>query len=422
MNYRRIKGTNDYLPQQSLLIKSIESELYRIFEAYGYKWEITPILEPYELFVRSIGQSSDIVSKEMFIIDSSKNKIALKPEETAPLFRSVIENNYISDSSVKKLCYITPIFRHERPQKGRYREFYQYGIEAVNTDSPQRDAEIIEIGREIIRHFQLENIELNINSIGCRDCRSSYRETLVEYLRNVEGRLCGNCSKRIQTNPLRVFDCKNKTCINALKEAPEITDYLCETCSDHFEDVKNGLDERDIKFTVNPRIVRGLDYYSRTVFEFIERGDKLGAQSTVIAGGRYDYLGDEIAGREIRAVGFAGGLERLVMSLPPGVREKMLASKRTDIVIAYFDKKALKYARKTADILRKNNISVEIAYEFDKIGKQIQFASRIDARYVMIIGDNEIDTNQVTLKHLDSGSQQTIENTIEVIKEVINGE
>lgn len=422
MHYKKIKGTNDYLPEQSLLFRGMRDIIEQIMAQYGFKYEITPVLEPYELFLRSIGENTDIVNKEMFVFTSKSNKkIALKPEETAVLYRSIAENKYINDSDIRKLFYFTPVFRYERPQKGRYREFYQFGAEVINSYDPRRDAEMMGLGARILESLQIDEYELQINSIGCNECRPHYRDTLVKYLHAVEKHLCENCAARIDINPLRVLDCKNNQCIDTVREAPLTTHFLCDKCSAHFDTVQKTLNRMAIPFTVNPRIVRGLDYYSRTVFEFIDKSSSLGAQSTIIGGGRYDYLGSEFGMDSLGAVGFAGGFERLMMSVPRSMKDSIVENAGIEITAVYMDESSEIFTEKLVSELRNAGISCEMAYENDSVKRKMKFASRTGTAYTMICGENEIRENTVILKNMKSGTQQTVKADVSKIREVLNG-
>lgn len=422
MDYRKIKGTNDILPDESLLWKNVREELEKLFVSYGFAYEITPVLEPYELFVRGIGQGTDIVNKEMYSFKSGSGKdIALKPEETVVLFRSIFENNFLTDSSIQKLYYYTPIFRHERPQKGRYREFYQFGVESINAASPERDAEVIELGQRVLERFSITDTELELNSIGCRECRPKYRQELVLYLKGVEEQLCPDCKQRMVTNPLRVLDCKNEQCRKAVKNAPSTIEHLCSECSAHFKEVKDSLDRRNIRYIVNDRIVRGLDYYSRTVFEFIEKGDKLGSQSTIIGGGRYDYLGDEIADKHVPAIGFAGGFERLIMSISEDIRKKCIMQGKLNAYVVYIDQKQKNYAEGILSMLRQGGIASDMSLENDNMKKQMKNASRTGAAYTVICGENEEKENTVTIRNMETGEQVSVRAELNAIREVIIG-
>jgi len=422
MDYPGIKGTNDIMPPDSLLWKGVIAAVHKIFASYGFNFEITPILEPYELFVRSIGSGTDIVKKEMFVFTSkSGKKIALKPEETAVIMRSIVENNIISDSFPKKLYYITPIFRYERPQKGRYREFYQYGVEVINSSAVSRDAEVIEAGQKIIENFKIENVELEINTIGCKECRTPYRDALADYFKSRIDELCDDCIRKTDTNPMRVMDCKNEKCKAVSQDAPIINEYLCSSCKDDFNALKYSLDARGIKYSVNPRIVRGLDYYSKTVFEFVEKGGVLGSQSTLIGGGRYDYLAEEMGGRAMPAVGFAGGMERLILSIPEAEKNRILSEEGFDAVCVYFDSKTLVYAEKVAGELRKSGKKIEICYESDKIKKQMKYASSLNAPYVVICGEEEMNKKTVVVKNMKTHEQITVKRTASEIIDAIDG-
>ncbi len=421
MEYRKIKGTNDYLPEQSDVFRTIRNRIESIIEHFGFKYEITPILEPYELFQRSIGETTDIIKKEMFVFESkSGKKIALKPEETAVLFRSISEASFLSDNTVKKLFYFTPVFRHERPQKGRFREFYQFGAEVINSHAPSRDAELMKLGNDILKEFHIEGVELHINSIGCPSCRPRYRDELKSFLKSKEQELCEHCRERIETNPLRTLDCKNEKCIAAVNDAPHSTDYLCDDCLNHYNSVKDHLDELSLNFIENPNIVRGLDYYSKTVFEFIEQGDKLGAQSTIIGGGRYDYLGEEFGMNGIGAVGFAGGFERLLMSIPESYIKQIKNANNLDIVAVFFDEPSRKYVMNICSELQKMGIKTDIAFEYNSIKKQLSYASKSGAHYAMICGEDEMNNNTVIMKEMESGNQKEIQANPDTIKGVLN--
>ena len=420
MKFRKIKGTNDYLPNESVIFRAVRNRVENIIEQFGFQYEITPILEPYELFIRSIGEQSDIVNKEMFVFTSkSGKKIALKPEETAVLYRSLSENNLLTNADIKKLFYFTPVFRYERPQKGRFREFYQYGVEIINSYNAERDGEVMHIGKVIIDSLEIKDVKLHINTIGCKKCRPEYKKALIDFLSKNDKKLCENCKVKIKNNPLRILDCKNNDCIEAVKNAPVTMDYLCNDCEEHFNQVSNSLDRRGIEYIKNPNIVRGLDYYSRTVFEFIEEGGKLGSQSTIIGGGRYDYLSNEFDAEDIGAVGFSGGFERLLMSIDKTVKDRMIDEYSIKAVLVYFNDETMEYASNIADMMRKANIKTEISFEYQGIKKQMKFASRINARFAIICGEEEMKTNRVKIKNMDTGEQIEVERNIDKIKEAI---
>ncbi len=420
MQFRKIKGTNDYLPNESVIFRAVRNRVENIIEQFGFQYEITPILEPYELFIRSIGEQSDIVNKEMFVFTSKNGKkIALKPEETAVLYRSLSENNLLTNADIKKLFYFTPVFRYERPQKGRFREFYQYGVEIINSYNAERDGEIMHIGKAIIDSFEIKDVKLHINSIGCKKCRPEYKKALIDFLSKNDKNLCENCKIKIHNNPLRILDCKNKSCIEAVKNAPITIDYLCNDCAEHFNQVKESLDRRKIEYIENTNIVRGLDYYSSTVFEFIEEGGKLGSQSTIIGGGRYDYLSNEFDAENIGAVGFSGGFERLLISIDKSVKDRIIDEYSIKAVLVYFNDETMKYASNIADMMREANIKTEITFEYQGIKKQMKFASRINARFAIICGEEEMNDNKVKIKNMNTGKQIEVERNIDKIKEAI---
>ncbi|MEO0226203.1 MAG: histidine--tRNA ligase, partial [candidate division WOR-3 bacterium] len=311
MRYQRIKGTRDVLPSEIERVNFVKEKARQIFSLYGYREIRTPILEPTELFVHSTGTTSDIVAKQMYTFtDLGKRSITLRPEGTPGVIRAVIENQL---SLPQRLYYIEPMFRQERPQKGRYREFNQIGIEAVGIGSPLIDAEVINIGVELLRSVQIINFVVELNSIGCPICRPAFRSALLKFIKPKVVKFCPDCQMRADRNPLRIFDCKNEVCQQLLSDAPSPVDYLCSECRSHYANVKDYLKFYKIEFVENPRLARGIDYYTRTVFEIKDR--HLGAQDTIIGGGRYDYLVKELGGPDAPAIGFALGLERLVQSM-----------------------------------------------------------------------------------------------------------
>ena len=419
MLYERVKGTYDILGNQSVIFQNVIENLKKIFSVYGFSYGQTSILQPIEMFKRAIGTDTDIVNKEMFIIKSKSGKeYVLKPEETAPMIKAVIESNLIHGSEIRKLYYITPIFRYERPQKGRYREFFQYGVETINSQDFRRDCELIMLGREILKSFGIKNYKIDINSLGCGKCRAEYISHLKKYFSENSSHLCDQCKIRLIKNPMRVLDCKEKSCMSIAKGSPKIIDYLCIECRDDFENLMKCLKDFKIDFTVNPMIVRGLDYYTKTVFEFIEIGDALGKQSTLIGGGRYDTLSSELGGKNMPSCGFAGGLERLILSIPKEMQSNMEKEENIDVFIIHFGGKTTDIAFQFAEELRKKWVRSEILFETDKIKKQLSAASG-RAKFAIIIGEEEMKENKVVIKDMTKQNQEKINFDIKEIIEYI---
>ena len=419
MRFERVKGTYDMLGSQSMLFNNTVEALRKTISSYGFSYGQTSILQPIEMFKRAVGNETDIVNKEMFVIKSKSGKeYVLKPEETAPMMRSVIESNYIQGAEVKKLYYITPLFRYERPQKGRYREFYQYGVETINSSDYRRDCELIMLGKEILKTFDIKNYKIDINSIGCRECRPNYTMLLKKYFSEKSEELCDQCRVRMETNPLRVLDCKENSCKVIAKDAPRMIDHLCGECKNDFDSVKKCLDDFKIEYSVNPAIVRGLDYYTKTVFEFIETGDSLGSQSTLIGGGRYDMLSKELGGQDMPSCGFAGGLERLMLSMPEGKKKILETEEMIDAFIIHFGGETARKAFFLTESLRQMSLKAEMLFETDKMKKQLS-ASSGRAKFAVIIGEEEIKENKVLIKNLVDSSQSKTELDFEKIFEYI---
>jgi len=381
----------------------------QILQRYNFEEIILPTVEYTQLFTRSIGEATDIVEKEMFTFtDKGGRDVALRPEGTAGAVRAYIENRLYADGTYKKLFYEGSMFRHERPQKGRYREFHQIGAEILGTANPLADAEIIKIADEILKALKVP-ATIEINSLGCKKCRPAYREALLEYLNSRREELCEDCQRRLERNPLRILDCKEEGCQLIASQAPKITDYLCEECKAHYESVKNYLTALGVEYRENPHLVRGLDYYSKTVFECIS--EELG--KTVIAGGRYDYLVEELGGPPTPALGFAAGVERLallVKELPP---EKPLI-----LVIPFGGEREKAHALKVAQTLREHGLRVELSYREGKLRKQFEFANKIGAHFTVVVGENELREGRYPLKNLLTREEKklTLEEIIATLK------
>ena len=401
---KAVRGTRDILPPQSGLWNHVESVARRIFRAYNYREIRTPIFEETTLFARGVGEDTDIVTKEMytFLDRDGETSLTLRPENTAPVIRSWIEHRLDQRPGIQKLYYIGPMFRRERPQKGRFRQFYQIGAEAIGSESPAVDAEVIEMVIEILRGVGLGDFSLLINSVGCSVCRPRFIEALREQLRDVAPDMCGDCQRRAETNPLRVLDCKVPQDQPIIEALPSILDYLCEPCRTHFDAVKTYLDDRDIEYEVKPRLVRGLDYYTRTTFEILH--GSLGAQNSVLGGGRYDGLAEALGSKVPGpGIGFSIGEDRLIMS----VEETSPAVETLDVYIAPMGEAAARHAALLARELRTTGASIEVAPE-GRLKRSLEVANKLGAAHVLILGDDELAGGTYTLKNMQSGEQHKL--------------
>ena len=399
---RAVKGTRDLLPPDTAVWNHVEAVARQVFDAYNYREIRTPILEETQLFARGVGADTDIVTKEMYTFDDRDgSSLTLRPENTASVIRAYIEHRLDQRPGVQKLYYMGPMFRRERPQKGRYRQFFQIGAEAIGSESAATDAEVIEMVVEILNRAGLTGFELLINSVGCPKCRTVFVEKLREALKDVAPRMCNDCQRRAETNPLRVLDCKVPEDQPIIDQLPSILDYLCEDCKPHFAAVQQYLSDRDIPFTVRPRLVRGLDYYMRTTFEVVH--GSLGAQNSVLGGGRYDGLAESL-GSKVPApgIGFSIGEDRLVMSVGD-----QHAATGPDLFIAPLGEAALRHAGILARDLRRNGRNVEVGSDA-KLKKAMELANKIGARQVLIIGDDEILSGAYTLKNMSTGDQRKV--------------
>lgn len=397
------KGTKDITPADSYKWRYLEKKFEEIMNAYRVREVRTPTFEHTELFARGIGDTTDVVGKEMYTFeDKGRRSITLKPEGTAGAMRAYIEDGMASELMPLKMWYETSCFRYEKPQAGRLREFHQFGIEFVGSDSPTIDAEVIAIAKSFFDSLGIKNIELFINSIGCKKCRADYNQALKDYYRPQLNEMCKDCQERFEKNPLRMLDCKEEACIEINKNAPSILDCLCDECKEHFEKLKSILDAAKIKYKVNSRIVRGLDYYSKTVFEFVS--NNIGSQGTVCGGGRYDGLIEELGGKHTPSAGFGLGIERLILLLD-AVGIEIPKPDNTDIYFATAGDAAEKLAFNYALKLRQKNISVELNHMKRSFKSQFKYANKINANYVIAIGDNEIESGKCNVKNMGKGEQ-----------------
>lgn len=404
MRFRTIKGVQDILPPDVYLWQEVESLTRQIFSSYGFKEIRPPVMEFTELFMRSIGETTDIVEKEMYTFqDRAGRGITLRPEATAPVVRAYVQNHLYMLSSPQKYYYIGPMFRYERPQKGRFRQFHQIGVEAFGEQGPAMDAEVLFMLKVLLERAGLKGLVFELNSIGCSRCRPSYRESLTGYLGRELERLCSDCKRRYQLNPLRVLDCKVDGCREVKHSAPKITDFLCDDCDTHFQTLLNYLDLLSLTYSLKPDMVRGLDYYTRTIFEVTS--EFLGSQNAVAAGGRYDTLVEEFGGPPTPAIGFAIGVERLIELLKgkDGVREPV-----PDLYISTIGEEAERAALRLSSRIRDGGIWVEVDYSGGSLKSQLRRADKLNASYVIIIGEDEILRGKVIYKRLSDGEQGQI--------------
>ncbi|MDP4119347.1 MAG: histidine--tRNA ligase [Bacillota bacterium] len=401
-----LKGTHDILPAEVYKWQYVEEKIRQITKRYRYEEIRVPIFEYTELFARGVGDTTDVVQKEMYTFDDKGGRsLTLRPEGTAGVVRSFLEHGMFADALPKKLYYNITCYRNEKPQAGRYREFRQFGVEAFGTEDPSLDAEIIAMVVSLLKELGLKNLAVNINSIGCPKCRKTYNDKLREYLRPNYDRLCDTCKTRFEKNPLRILDCKADICKEIGKDAPVLIDNICEECADHFEKLKEELGVQGIEYVINKSIVRGLDYYTKTVFEITS--DSLGAQSTVCGGGRYDGLVEELGGNPIPGIGFAMGLERLIMCMDAeGVY--MGERGKTDIFVATLGEDARKFSVGFVKKLRDNGIAAEKDYMGRGLKAQMKYADKTGSKYSVVLGDNEIEQGKCSLKNMETGDTQEL--------------
>ena len=399
MSITAIKGFNDILPTESGRWQYIEQAARRVFELNGFSEIRVPVMEKTELFCRSIGDATDIVEKEMYTFtDKGDNSVTLRPEGTAGVMRAFIEHKLYAQDPVAKLYYLGPMFRYERPQKGRYRQFHQIGAEITGVNAPLADAQVLNMLVQFFREIGLDEPSLQINSLGCPECRPAYRAALVAFLEQRLDRLCEDCKRRITTNPLRVLDCKVPECIEATVGAPSVLDHLCGGCADHFASVKHYLDSTNTPYNINPRMVRGLDYYTRTTFELVT--GLLGSQSAVAAGGRYDGLISQLGGPAIPGIGFAIGFERVALLL--GDKD---FSRQPDLFMATMGEGERDFAFRLMHELLGAGMRVEMDYEGKSLKSQMRRADKLGARYSVVIGENEVATGKASFKRMKDGEQ-----------------
>jgi len=400
-----VKGTRDLLPAETPLWQRVEDEARKVFEAYNFREIRTPILEQTALFARSVGSDTDIVTKEMYTFDDRDSEsLTLRPEATASVVRAYIEHRLYNEGGVHKLYYFGPMFRRERPQKGRYRQFYQIGAEVLGSDHPAIDAEVLEMLVLLLERLGLKEFKLLLNSVGCPKCRPEYLKILRQALDGVKARLCDDCQRRTTTNPLRVLDCKVEADQPIIEELPKIIDHLCPECRQHFDSVTLDLKQRGVAFGIVPRLVRGLDYYTRTTFEITS--GLLGAQNAILGGGRYDGLSEMLGGPPAPGFGFAIGQDRLVLTVE--ATAALQPVQPLAVYVAWMGETTREPAMLLARDLRRQGVGTEISYHPIKLKKAMGIASKLQVLYTIIIGENEVASGSYQVKDMRTGEQTSV--------------
>ncbi len=406
MRYQSIKGTRDLLPDECAKWQYVEGVIRTVMDLSNFREIRTPMFEATELFERGIGQYTDIVTKEMYTFkDRGGKSLTLKPEMTAPVMRAYLEHNLGEQRPLVKLYYMSPAFRQENPQAGRYRQFHQFGVEVIGSPNPEADVESIAVWVEIYRRLGLRDYVLKLNSVGDPLCREPYKKLLQDYLRPRLGRLCKDCQARFERNPLRILDCKKEGCRRETEGAPALFDHLCEPCRLHFEGVRAGLENLDIAYELDKRLVRGLDYYTRTAFEIVS--GELGAQDALGGGGRYDLLAEELGGKPTPAVGFAAGFERLLLVME---RQGLYLGRPQQplVFLAALGDAAARWVRRTAQELRRHGISCDYDFLGRSLKAQMREANRLEAQFAVIVGENELQRRIATVRDMDTSEQKEV--------------
>lgn len=403
---KAIKGTKDVLPKEVYKNQYIEQTCLSVAENFGYKEIRTPVFEHTELFQRGVGDTTDVVQKEMYTFDDKGGRsITLRPEGTAGAVRSYLENGLCNEALPQKVCYLISCYRYEKPQAGRLREFHQFGVECFGSASPLADAEIIALAKSLFDTLGVKDLSLEINSIGCPTCRAEYHKALKKYFSSRKDELCDTCKSRLDRNPMRILDCKSPICHEIAEGAPVVIDYLCDECKEHFENVQKYLKAQNIEYTINPQIVRGLDYYTKTVFEFVS--NSIGAQGTVCGGGRYDGLVEELGGQHTPSLGFAMGIERLMLLMEAQGCEFPEAEKPDLFIVALGEKATLK-AVEIAKDMREEGFSALLDLNQRSVRAQMKYADKLGAKFNVVIGDNEVEAKTAKLKNMQTGEETGI--------------
>ncbi len=412
---KAIRGFKDILPSETAIWQKVEGVCRKLFHSYGFSEIRLPLLEETALFVRSIGEETDIVSKEMYSFPDRKGLgLTLRPEGTASVVRAFIEHKMYARSQYKKLYYLGPMFRYERPQAGRSRQFHQIGAEVFGLAAPSIDAELLVLLHDLMVELGLSNTTFYLNSVGCQECRPVFKKVLLEYLDKKKGDLCFDCQQRLVKNPLRVLDCKNEACQSILQLSPSIVEYLCSACQKHYAEVKSLLSFYQLPFHQNDRLVRGLDYYTRTAFEIIHEG--LGAQNAIVGGGRYDNLVESFGGPATPAVGFAIGMERVVLALQ---NQNIALDNQQRIFFVVLGDEAKRKVLPLVRHLRKKGFFIEMSYQGRSLKAQLKEANRFEAQYALILGEEELAADKIILKDMNRSIQEYV--TMDKVEEILEG-
>ena len=410
------KGTKDLMPKETALFRYLENEFLKVASSYGYNEIMTPVIEHTELFSRGVGSGTDIVQKEMYTFkDLGGRSISLRPESTAGVARAYVQSGELSKAKPVKYSYVSSCFRYEKPQSGRQRMFHQLGIECFGSKEVQADAEVIMLASDFLNNIGLKEITLKINSIGCNKCREKYKEALVKYYESVSENLCETCKIRLNTNPMRLLDCKEDECTKYSSDAPSILDFLCSECANDFSKLQELLTDAGIQYEVDPRIVRGLDYYNKTAFEFIH--EKIGAKATVCGGGRYDNLINTLAGIKEPGIGFGIGLERLMLAIDSENIDKSISTSPEYVIIPAGENVPHEKIYAIAKMLRNSGKTVVVDIMNRNFKSLIKYANKINAKYALILGEDELKNEAVTVKNMASGDQRTVK-----ISELVNSQ
>ncbi len=419
MTYESVRGMRDILPEEVPYWTLLEDTVREIARRFNYREIRPPLVEHTELFSRGIGEATDVVNKEMYTFSDKKGRsLTLRPEATASVIRAYVDHGLYMSEPFQKLFYIGPMFRYDKPQKGRSRQFHQYGVEAIGSLDSSLDVEVIDLAWALMETLGVTGLSLRLNSIGCAADRERYREVLRGYFSDRIGTMCEDCKRRYEENPLRILDCKVELCQPAIDDSPGSADHLCPDCADHFERVRRILDDQGLSYEIDRRLVRGLDYYTRTVFELIS--EDLGAQDALLGGGRYDDLAEMLGGPSTPGIGFAGGMERLILIL----KEQTNACgdrRRLDLFFATLGEAGRALALNLAKALREQGISVDLDYRIRALRKQMSYADQLGAQYLLVFGDDEVSTKKGKLKEMDSGQEREVTLTPEDISAAING-
>ncbi|EEU03924.1 histidine--tRNA ligase [Eubacterium saphenum ATCC 49989] len=410
------KGTKDLMPKETALFRYLENEFLKVASSYGYNEIMTPVIEYTELFSRGVGSGTDIVQKEMYTFkDLGGRSISLRPEGTAGVARAYVQSGELSKAKPVKYSYVSSCFRYEKPQSGRQRMFHQLGIECFGSKEVQADAEVIMLASDFLNNIGLKEITLKINSIGCNKCREKYKEALVKYYESVSENLCETCKIRLNTNPMRLLDCKEDECTKYSSDAPSILDFICSECANDFSKLQELLTDAGIQYEVDPRIVRGLDYYNKTAFEFIH--ENIGAKATVCGGGRYDNLINTLAGIEEPGIGFGIGLERLMLAIDSENIDKSISTSPEYVIIPAGENVPYEKIYAIAKMLRNSGKTVVVDIMNRNFKSLIKYANKINAKYALILGEDELKNEAVTVKNMASGDQKTVK-----ISELVNSQ